>query len=263
MGKLADSILSEYFKTYEELVVAEETDGQGVTLSFPLHFSGNHRVELTVTQLSAGDYIVSDQARTLMELRDAGYRITADIKEKLEEVARLSGLRVVQDHLVLKTKKQTLGADIQRFLEATKTIADVYLVHKVRPVGEKDLLAEVKKIFDARSLKYDEKAKLRGEIEDHPFDLVVPPNGHAGIAVHILSGQSTHTLAQVWGFKCDDIRRERQNDNMRLGLIYDVRNAVWSETSRMILGKRADIAMPGSALADLPRKLAATDVLKE
>jgi len=263
MGKLADEILSEYLKTYRELVVAEETEGDEVALSFPLHFSGNHRVELTVTRISGEKYIVSDQSRTLGELRDAGYRISADLKERLEGIARLSGLRIVQDHLVLDTDKKSLGADVQRFLEATKTIADVYLVHKIRPAVEKDLLAEVKQILESKSLKYEEKVKLRGEIEDHPFDLVVPPNGRAGVAVHVLAGQNTHTLAEVWGFKCDDIRRERQNDNMRLGLIYDVRYAVWTDTSRTILERRADIAIPGSALSDLPKGLATKGVLKE
>lgn len=262
MGALADSILAEYLKTYKELVVAEEADG-AVTLSFPLHFSANHRLELTVTRLHGDEYIVSDQSRTLGELRDAGYRITQEITERLEGIARISGLRIVQNHLVLETKGKTLGADIQRFLEATKTIADVYLVHKIRPAMEKELLAEVKRILEAKSLKYEEKAKLRGEIEDHPFDLVVPPNGRMGIAVHVLAGQSTHTLAQVWGYKCDDIRREHQNDNVRVGLIYDVRHATWSEASRRILESRADLALPGTSLSDLPKQLTAKGVLKE
>ena len=260
MSSLADTILSDYFESYKELVVAEG-DGDGVTISFPLHFSGNHRVELTVNRVSDG-YVISDEARTITELRDAGYRVTTDLVERLEAIARLSGLRVVREHFVLESSKKKLGANIQRFLEATKTIADVYLVHKVRPNVETDLIDRVKEILDSKSLKYKEKAKLRGEIEDHPFDLIVPANGHTGLAVHILSSQSTHTLAQVWGFKCDDIRREHQNDNVRLGLIYDVRHAQWSEASRMILERRADIAIPGSAISELSRDLVRKGIVK-
>src|SRR6267143_2860793 len=111
----------------------------------PQHFSGNHRVELTVTRISEENYIISDQSRTLGELRDAGYKTSTDLIERLEGIAKLSGLRIVQDHLVLNCVKKSLGADIQRFIEATKTIADVYLVHKVRPPAENDLLEEVKK----------------------------------------------------------------------------------------------------------------------
>lgn len=259
--KFSEYVLSDYLATYQELVVAEDGERDEVTLSFPMHFSGNHRVELTITKISEDKFVLSDQARTLGELEDSGYAVSAELKERLEKIAGISGLRTVQDHLLLESNKSKLGADIQRMLEATKTIGDVYLVHKSRPTADRQLISEIKGVLKKNSLPYKEKTKLRGEIEDHPFDIIVPANGRKGIAFHVLAGQATHQLAQVWGFKCDDIRREPSNENMRLGLIYDVRHAQWSDSSRTILQKRADFAIPGSSISELPKELVAAGVL--
>jgi hypothetical protein len=72
--------------------------------------------------------------------------------------------------------------------------------------------------------------------------------------------QTTNTdrndpLAQIWGFKCDDIRAEETNANTKLVLIYDVRASPWSDISKRILESRADIVLPGDSLKNLPLEL--------
>jgi hypothetical protein len=101
-------------------------------------------------------------------------------------------------------------------------------------------------------LLYRLDEKVAGKIELHPFNLVVPPNGRPGLAVSILSGKNTHNVAQIWYFKCDDVKNGEwyQRSKSRLALIYDVRGHVWSESSRAILESRADLALPSDALDD-------------
>ena len=114
------------------------------------------------------------------------------------------------------------------------------------------------RIFDSRNLLYRLDDKVSGELETHPIDLVVPPNGNPGFALSVLSGQNTHTLAQVWGYKCDDIKRGgwyRPNKTV-LALVYDVRHQVWSEASRAILEHRADLVVASDSLEDLQSEVA-------
>jgi hypothetical protein len=110
-------------------------------------------------------------------------------------------------------------------------------------------------VLDSRGLAYRIGDKVQGQLESHPFNLVVPPNGHPGMALGILPGQNTHTIAQVWGYKCEDIKREKRNRNMKLLLIYDTRFERWSDASKAILENRADAALPSDALANLRNTL--------
>ena len=134
-------------------------------------------------------------------------------------------------------------------------IGDVYLVHKNRIEPESGLITEIGRALQSKNLLYREKEKLRGRIEIHAFDLLVPPNGHAGLAIGIVSGQNTHNLATDWYYKCDDIKNAEENRNVRLALVYDVRRGAWSEVSRSILANKADAAIPSDSLQELPEEL--------
>jgi hypothetical protein len=248
----SDAVLDAYLRAYRDLI-AVELDGDSATLSFPFHLAANHRVEITVTKFGKNRCILSDSARTLGEVQAAGYSLTPQMKEKLERLASLSGLRIPDTHLVLETSYKDLGTSIQKFLETAKTIGDVYLVHKPRETIDDDLLSQVKLTLEAAMLPYRLHEKIPGEIELHPFDLVVPPNGRGGMAVSILSGQNTHNVAQIWGFKCDDIKRGEwhRKTQSKLALIYDVRYQKWSDTSRAILESRADVVVAGDSLDGL------------
>jgi hypothetical protein len=68
-----NKIVTAYLKAYRGLVASETIMDKGdvgasTTLSIPLHFAGDHRVEVTVTEFSPGQFILSDMARTLGEL---------------------------------------------------------------------------------------------------------------------------------------------------------------------------------------------------
>jgi hypothetical protein len=261
MTNKIDSVLEEYLRAYRSLIAVESVDERNVTLSFPFHLAASHRIEVTVTDLGKKKCLMSDGARTMGELQDAGYLLTKQTKERLEEIASLSGLRIVNDHLLLESSYAELGMSIQKFLEACKVIGDVYFVHKPRPTPDEGLVSQVRSVLDSERIVYQQRAKIWGELEPHPFDLVAPPNGRPGLAVSILGGQNTHMLAQVWGYKCDDIRRSDQNNRIKLALIYDVRFEKWSDTSKAILHTRADVALSGDSLSELPAQLEGQGIL--
>ncbi len=256
MTSLIDSVLEKYLSTYRDLIAVERVDSS-VTLSFPLHLAAGHRIELTITDLGMDRCTISDSARTLGEVTAAGYSLTGQVKERLEKVAGLSDLRIVNDHLVLECSHADVGFSIQKFLEMSKTIGDVYLVHRYRDKPDEELILQVRKMLDSRGLLYRLREKIPGQIESHPFDVVVPPNGRPGLAVGVLSGQNTHNVAQIWYFKCDDVKKGEwyRNARAKLALIYDVRNQTWSDTSRAILESQADIAVPSDSLNDLRLQL--------
>lgn len=250
MTSVIDSVLETYLSTYRELIETER-DGRSITLSLPFHLAANHRIEITVTDLGGNVCIVSDSARTLGEIEAAGFSLTSQMKQRLENIASVSGLRVIDSNLILKSSYGELGNSIQKFLEVSKMIGDVYLVHRHREKGDDEINLQLQSILQSEGLLYRLREKVPGEIETHPFDIVVPPNGHPGIAVGILGGFNTHTIAQVWGYKCDDIRKGQwyRSTHSRLALVYDVRHQ-WSEASRAILESRADVAVPSDRLSD-------------
>jgi hypothetical protein len=200
-----------------------------------------------------GRCIISDAARTLGEVSAAGYSITSKMQERLEAVAGMAGLRIVEGHLVLECGREELGPPIQKFLEISKTIGDVYLVHRQKEQPNKELIAAVRNVFDSMGLHYLLDRRVQGQIEAHPFDILVPPNGRPAIAVSVLTGQNTHSLAQIWGFKCEDVRRGDwyKKSRGKLALIYEVKNHVWSDASRAILETRSDLAIPSDDLQSL------------
>jgi len=195
----------------------------------------------------------------MSELRDSGYHINRELRDRLEQIGRAAGIRTVRDYLVLETNANKIGDDIQRFIEAAKTIGDVYFVHKGRPESEKEIGEKVKTILNKEKVVYQEKFPVSGEIEPHRFDFYIPPNGIPGLALQILSSHSTHTAAQVWAFKCEDVKRQaaKVNARLRLGIVIDTaRN--WSDESKLILNSRADVVLPDSKIDDIPNLLVAT-----
>jgi hypothetical protein len=78
----------------------------------------------------------------------------------------------------------------------------------------------------------------------------LPPNGHPGLALEVLGGYNTHTTAQIWYFKCQDIRAF--DDRMKVGLVYDIEESNWSDKSAAILRNVADFAVPSTELPMLP-----------
>ncbi len=107
-------------------LVEAESVGNSVVLSFPMHLASNHRIEITVTRWNKNSYMISDSARTLGEIEAAGYKVTSHMMERIEIIASASGLRVADTHFILESSLHELGASIQKFLEITKTIGDVY-----------------------------------------------------------------------------------------------------------------------------------------
>jgi hypothetical protein len=250
---LSESILDTYLHAYRNLIAVEQAGSNSATISLPLHLASNHRIEITVTEFGSGRYLISDSARTLSEVQAAGYSLGSMMKARIETLASLSGLMVTDSHLVLETSHADLGPNIQKFLEVTKTIGDVYLVLRPRETSDAELVSDVRSLLDAERVKYKLDQKISGELESHPFDIFVYGNGTPAVAVNILSGQNTHNVAQIWGFKCEDIKRGEwfQKTKPKLALVYDVRYQKWSEASRTILQRRADAAIPGNALEEL------------
>ncbi len=109
---------------------------------------------------------------------------------------------------------------------------------------------------------YRPHEKLQGKREAHSIDLLVPPNGRPGLALSVLGGQNTHALAQIWYCKCDDIQQARENKNIKLALVYDLRHDPWSDASRAYLEAKADVVLPGDSIQELPERLSAQGVIK-
>lgn len=81
------------------------------------------------------------------------------------------------------------------------------------------------------------------------------PNGLPGMALKVLGSQNTHSTAQIWAYKCEDIKRGgwRKAKN-KLVLVYDERNR-WSDASRAILESRADVVLSSGSINLLPDEL--------
>ncbi len=267
MTSAIDSALNDYLSAYKDLIETDrddpERDDRSITLSFPFHLAAGHRVEVTITDCGSGRCLISDSARTLGEIEAAGYSVTHQMKERLEALATPYGIRFVDTHLVLESTHRDLGLSIQTFLETSKTIGDVYLVHRRRTEDSaQELVSQVKTILNSAKLLYRPKQKIQGKHEAHMIDLLVPPNGLPGLALNVLGGQNTHALAQVWYCKCDDIRLAAANKNVKLALIYDVRHDVWSEASKGYLEEKANLVLPGNSIEELPERLVAQGVIR-
>lgn len=252
-------VVTAYLKAYKKLVgfevVSEDGVGRSVTISIPLHVSGNHRVEVTATEISPGHFVLSDMAHTLGELAEGGKNITADFRKRAEEIAKQQGANFVYDYLTLECRNADLGSSIQRFAEVCKTIGDAYLLHQASAAKIPAILSDIRRIFQQRNLPFEENFKVPGELEKHEFDIYTPPNGKPGVAVSVISGHNTHALAKVWAFNCWDVKNAKQN-SLFLGLVLDEEDsAPWTKGSQKILRKTADIVVPSTNLDHLEHAL--------
>jgi hypothetical protein len=245
-------ILNRYLQECRKLLSAKSVEDRSVTISFPFHLAANHRIEITATKIGKQQYILSDAARTLGEVQDAGHTITRGMMARIERISGAAGISIRDGHLLMETSAKNLAASIQRYLETAKTIGDVYLIHKSRIEPDGRLVSEIRRALDSTHMLYREKEKLRGQIEVHSFDLLVPPNGHPGLAIGVVSGQNTRALATNWYYRCDDIKLAKDNRNVRLALIYDVAGGIWSDASKRILAIKADAAIPSNSPGELP-----------
>ena len=247
-------ILKAYLNAHKKLVLSEQVEDKAhsVTVSIPLHISGNHRVEVTVTEFSPGRFILSDMARTLGELADGGKQITPDFRRRTEEIASSFGARLVMNHMVLDCDAALLGEAIHRLAEASKTIGDAYLLAHSQAVHARAVVDDVKHILNSRQLPFKENVRLKGEVEEHPFDLLVPKNGRPGLAVAVIAGHNTHAQAKIWAFNCIDVRNAQIGNGIKLGIVLDEEDsAPWTKGSKKILGKGADIVASSRNLSEL------------
>ena len=257
-SELKNLALDRFFEFYRNDVESEVVDANNVVLSFPVHFSGFHRIEITVTRASQDKFIISDGSRTIDELKMAGYTINKNLREKIETITRSAQLRIVNNYLLTDTNLKDLGSSIQRFVEATKTIGDAYLVHKASAPRDKELLDTVSRILYGYSVPFQIRHTLQGKIEDHTIDFFFPPNGVPGLALSVV-GNPSKMAAEAWAFKLSDIRMT--NDRVKVGVVYNSDET--KESSKNILQHSADMSIPSTELeGGLRGELTAIGILK-
>ena len=246
MTNLTQLALDKFFDFYKNDVESELIDSANVVLSFPLHLTGYHRIEITVTNVSPDTFIISDGAKTLEELRLAGYVINKKLKERIEYVSRASRVRVVNRHLVTDCTLGELGASIQRFLEAVKTIGDAYLVQRVSAPRDRQIFNEIRDFLTTQETPYQTRHPLRGEFEPHVIDFYFPPNGVPGLALSVVTNPSK-VVADAWGYRSQDIKKN--NDRIGVGVVYD--DSEISDNSKSLLAGVMDVSLPSSKITEL------------
>jgi len=253
---LMNMTISKFFDFYKSEVEGEQIDDNNVVLSFPVHFSGFHRIEVTVTQSRPDLFIISDGAKTLEELRNAGYAVESKLKKRIVSICRMAQIRIVHEYLVSETDAASLGSSIQRFVEATKTIGDAYLVQRPSPPKESNLINQVAEFLAAQQVPYQARRPLQGRIEKHVIDFYFPPNGVPGLALSVM-GNPSKMAAEAWAFKSSDIKLV--NERTKAGVVYDDSEA--GESSKSILVNIADVSIPSSDIPSLQGVLRSIGIL--
>jgi|SRR5579864_2634144 len=250
---LRDQILENYLDSQRGLTEIEQIDENNVVVSLPLHFSANTRVELVVTRISEKYFSISDMAKTIGELKDAGYGIGGRLKEKILGIAKAAGVQFAGNHLVKKVSDKELGEAIHQFADVAKTIGDAYLTYGARRLQpeEDELVGRVRRVFAERRYAYQEKQELNGKIERHTVDFYVAPNGTRGLALAVLPNP-TQIVAEAWGFKSQDIKKA--NRKLTVSIVYDSARA--KEVSKTILDTMADVSVPSNSIESLGEILA-------
>lgn len=249
MPQLVDQVLENYFVTHRELIATEQVDESNVIVSFPFHYVGNHRVELSITKATGGLFLISDVGHTIGELKEYGYAVSQRLLARMVQIAKPANVRIVNENMVMDCRPEEVGVALHNFAEAAKTIGDAYLAFHVKAPSEKRLIEEVRALFSELQIAYKLGQRVHGKLDTHPVDFYIPPNGHAGLALGVLGGYNTHTTAQVWYFKSQDMRAF--NSRLKVEIVYDIEESNWSERSQAILSDAADFALPSSELRSL------------
>ncbi len=239
---LKNLAVERFLDFYRDDLAADILDDRNVILSFPVHYSGFHRVEVTITESAPGTYIISDGGKTIEELKSAGYDISKKLKDRLVYVSRAAKIREVNGFLVAEADGGTLGSAIQRFVEAAKTIGDAYLVQRVSAPRETHIFDAVSQFLSNHAIPYQSKHPLRGKIENHTIDFYFPPNGVPGLALTVM-GHPSKMAAEAWAFKSSDIQQE--NARTKVGVVFD---SDAGENSKNILRHSVDIAIPSDQI---------------
>jgi hypothetical protein len=257
-SELMNMAIAKFFDFYKSEVEGEQIDENNVVLSFPIHFSGFHRIEITVTQSGPDLFIISDGAKTLEELHNAGYAVESKLKKRLETISRAAQIRIVHEYLVSESNAASLGSAIQRFVEATKTIGDAYLVQRPSPPKDSNLVNQVAEYLSSQQVLFQIRRPLQGKIEKHLIDFYFPPNGVPGLALSVM-GNPSRMAAEAWAFKSSDIKMV--NERTKMGIVYDDTEA--TESSKSILVGIADISVASSEIPTLKNSLQSIGILKE
>jgi hypothetical protein len=252
---LLDEVLKDYFATHLELIAGEQLDVNNVVVSLPLHFVGNQRVEVAITRAD-GLFVLSDIGRVIRVLKEYGYAVSEKLVSQIVHLSKPAKVRVVTENLIMECKPKEVGTALHAFGEAAKTIGDAYLAFHIRVPSEKRLVEEVRNLLSQRQILYRFQRKIHGKLDVHPVDFYVPSNGHPGLALKVLAGYNTHSTAQIWYFKCQDIRAF--DSRLKVGIVYDIEDSNWSPRSEGILESVADFALPSSELRELPELVKST-----
>lgn len=243
---LENIALERFFEFYKSDIESEVIDSDNVVISFPVHFSGFHRIEVTITRVSENQFIISDGSKVLDELRSAGYRVNAKLLKRIEELSKIAGIRVVNGYLVSNSDLALLGSSIQRFLEAAKTIGDAYLVQKTGMPRDTQIVKQVGDFLAGQQVPFQTRYPLMGEFEKHIVDFYFPPNGVPGLALSVMNNPS-RTIAEAWAFRSMDIKKK--NERMRVGVVYDDQDV--RDNSKSILTGVLDVSIPSSKITQL------------
>jgi hypothetical protein len=242
-NNLLNIAMERFFSFYKEDIDSEPIDDRNVIISFPSHFAGFHRVEVTVTQVSPDQFILSDGAKTIEELKSSGYNVNSKLRKRLELISRSAKIRVVNDFLVADTDLSNLGSSLQRFVEAAKTIGDAYLVQRAYSPRDSNLINEVGKFLVGTNIPFQSHHPLAGKVIGHTVDFFFPPNGVPGLALSVMSNP-TKLAAEAWAFKSGDIKSG--NDRVKVGIVYDATEM--RDVSKTVLKSVADMAIPSTDL---------------
>ncbi len=252
---LASEIRSKYVAAHRASVKVEAVDSDSVLVSLPLHFSAYTRVEFAVTRIDEDQFVISDLAQTIGELKDAGYGVGGALRERMGAITKMWKVQISGNTLVRTCSAKELGTAVQEFAEAAKTIGDAYLAYPTRG-GYKDegedehVRQRIRRTFQAKRLCFEEGRLVPGRIESHKVDFYIQPNGSKGLALAILP-QLDLLHAEAWGFRSQDIKNA--DDRMLVGIVYDIR--IVKPKSLTIIEKMADISLPSTQLDSLEEQL--------
>jgi len=249
---LAEEIIKNYMTTQRDLIEVEAVDDRSIIISMPLHFSAFTPVELSVTQITDDQFILSDMAQTLGELKEVGYAVGPKTKQRILSITKLWHLELSGNNLTRICSKRDLGSALHEFAEAAKTIGDVYLSYSSRivpPQENEEVKDRIRETLHSRHFLYKEKQRIPGKIEAHKVDFFVPPNGLPGLAIAILLGPDK-IHAEAWGFKARDIK---DGGKVVVGIVYDP--SVTKQSIRNIIDNTADIPLPSDELASFGQRL--------